>query len=100
MMQHTIYKTVNDITGEYYIGIHRTENPNDSYLGSGVNIVAAIKSIGRVYFKKEILFSYLNLVGALQKERELLALHLPDPLCYNTANGGGGSFEVKTHSAQ
>jgi hypothetical protein len=35
-MKYTIYKTVNTITGRYYIGMHATLNPNDTYLGSGL----------------------------------------------------------------
>jgi hypothetical protein len=33
-MFYTIYKTTNNITKEFYIGQHKTKNPNDNYYGS------------------------------------------------------------------
>lgn len=44
---YTVYKTTNIINGKYYIGVHKTTNPNDSYLGSGKAIKEAIKKYGK-----------------------------------------------------
>jgi len=44
-MRYTIYKTINTINEKYYIGMHRTNDPYDSYLGSGVSLNKAIKKI-------------------------------------------------------
>lgn len=48
-----IYKTTNKITGEYYIGLNTTSNPN--YLGSGVEIKKQVEKYGKKNFIKEIL---------------------------------------------
>ena len=48
-----IYKTTNNITKEYYIGLNTTSNPK--YLGSGVEIKKQIKKYGKENFTKEIL---------------------------------------------
>lgn len=47
-----IYKVTNIINGKYYIGQHRTKKLNDGYLGSGTNIIRAIKKYGKENFKK------------------------------------------------
>lgn len=33
-MYYTIYKITNKINGNFYIGKHKTNDPNDSYMGS------------------------------------------------------------------
>lgn len=38
-----IYKTTNKKTGEYYIGLNTTSNPN--YLGSGVELKNKLRSM-------------------------------------------------------
>lgn len=49
------YITTNLINGNQYVGDHSTDNLNDGYLGSGINIVRAIKKYGKENFSKEIL---------------------------------------------
>ena len=49
-MKFTIYKVTNLLNNKYYIGMHRTTNPNDGYLGSGVAIKKAIKKYGKEAF--------------------------------------------------
>ena len=91
-MFHTVYKTTNLVNGKYYLGYHKTKNPSDSYLGSGTYIQRAVRKHGRVNFKKEVLFIYLDADFAFSKEKELIAVALCDPLCMNLREGENGAM--------
>ena len=99
---YTVYKILNLITNEYYIGVHKTSNPNDSYMGSGILIRKAIKDFGLENFQKEILFSYEEKKDAYDKEKELLVNLLNDNFCLNLSEGGvgGSNFAGKKHSEE
>ena len=47
MKYFTIYQITNNINNKYYIGKHITDNPYDSYMGSGKAIIRAIKKYGK-----------------------------------------------------
>lgn len=86
---YTVYKTTNLENGHFYIGVHKTANPNDSYLGSGLVIKKAIKEYGRPCFVKEVLFVFDNAIDAYAKERELVdAEFIARRDTYNIAEGG------------
>jgi group I intron endonuclease len=86
-----IYKTINVANGKYYIGKHKTVDPDDNYLGSGVALTSAIKKYGVDSFVKEILFVFDNKYDMDKKESELVTESvINDPLCYNIALGGQG----------
>ena len=70
-MFYTVYKTTNLLNNKIYIGLHETEDLNDSYLGSGILLKQAIKKYGSNNFKKEILFVYDNKIEMINKEKEL-----------------------------
>lgn len=42
---YTVYKVTNIKNGKYYVGVHKTNNPYDSYMGSGTAIRNAIKNM-------------------------------------------------------
>lgn len=88
-MIYTVYKIINTLNNRYYIGVHKTTNPNDSYYGSGLVIKEAIKKHGKENFIKEILFTFENKEDAYNKEKELVNSEtLKDPLIYNVQVGG------------
>jgi hypothetical protein len=86
---YTVYKTTNLTNGSIYIGVHKTSNINDNYLGSGILIKNAIKKYGRTNFTKEILFIFYNIDDAYNKEKEIVnESFILDNGNYNVAIGG------------
>ena len=92
-MVYTVYKTTNVVNGKFYIGVHKTSNPNDDYLGSGKLLKRAIKKYGVENFVKEILYKFENKIEAYAKEAELVTEDLiKSDLSYNITTGGKGGF--------
>ena len=92
-MKFTIYKVTNLINNKYYIGMHRTTNPNDGYLGSGIAIKKAIKKYGKENFSKEVLFVFETEKEMQDKEKEIVNEDVVnDPMSYNMTQGGKGSW--------
>ena len=71
-MIYTVYQTTNNVNGKIYVGVHKTCDPHDSYLGSGKILKLAIKEYGKENFSKIILFEYDNLIDAYLKESEIV----------------------------
>lgn len=91
MLFYTVYKTTKTDDGRFYIGVHKTTNPLDGYLGSGIHLRAAVKKYGRSAFKKEVLFVFETAKEAYDKEKELVSQHLlNNPLVFNKTTGGSG----------
>ena len=89
-MFFTVYKITSKIDDKIYIGVHRTDDLDDDYLGSGTRIVNAIKKYGRDNFHKEILYIFDTQDEALDKEREIVTEDfINDPDTYNIVLGGG-----------
>lgn len=72
MAKYTVYKVTNTINGNIYIGVHKTDNPNDRYLGSGLAVREAVAKHGRDAFTKEVLHAFDTLEEAYAKERQLV----------------------------
>ena len=87
----TVYKITNTINQKTYIGVHKTGNPNDSYMGSGMAIKNAIAKHGKENFVKEVLFVTEDKATAFLKEREL-TVDFSDKNNYNMKLGGVGGF--------
>jgi hypothetical protein len=54
-MIHFVYKTINKVSGSFYVGVHSSQTTDDSYLGSGKALRQAFKTYGRHNFKRQIL---------------------------------------------
>ena len=94
---NVVYKIINTVNSKVYIGVHQTQDINDSYMGSGVVIRKAIKKYGEQNFKKLILFTYgsgddeLDRINAFSKERELVSeAFVNSKRTYNLTIGGRG----------
>lgn len=88
-MIYTVYKITNLLNKKIYIGVHKTENANDSYLGSGTLIIRAKEKYGKENFVKEILFEFDNEDAAYEKEEELVDIDfISRPDTYNVILGG------------
>ena len=86
-----LYKITNNITKQYYYGIHTTKNLNDGYMGSGSRIKKDIKKLGPDNFTKEYIQFFSSNNDLKESERNILTQTiLNDPLCYNVMKGGGG----------
>lgn len=88
---YCVYKITNILNGKIYIGIHRTSNLEDDYMGSGNLIKLAIKKYGRVNFKKEYLLIADNEKSMLDMESKLVNEDfIKNPNTYNMCVGGMG----------
>jgi group I intron endonuclease len=91
MKFYFVYKTTNIINGKIYVGVHQTDDLNDTYLGSGIILNRAIKKYGRENFQREIvkMFDCLEDAYILESEivnQDFIARHD----VYNKALGGNG----------
>lgn len=92
-MLYFLYEIKNNINGKIYIGVHKTNNIYDGYMGSGKNIKRAIKKYGIENFTKTIIQYTETFEDALLLEKEYVNddfLNRND--VYNLRRGGKGGF--------
>lgn len=92
-MFYLVYQITNRINGKIYVGVHKTSNIDDGYMGSGRMIKAAIAKYGVENFSKEILIQCNSLEEMLSKEAEIVNKDfVAREDTYNIALGGDGGF--------
>jgi len=93
MIYYTIYKITNIINEKIYIGVHKTDNLNDNYYGSGKILQQAIQKYGIENFKKEILY-LCDSENDMYELEELIVDNdfLIQENVYNIKCGGMGGF--------
>jgi hypothetical protein len=95
---HFIYKTTNNITKKYYIGMHSTHNIDDGYMGSGLKIRRSLKKYGNENHTIEILEFLPNREKLKEREKQIVNEDiLKDNMCMNLQIGGGGGFLNGNH---
>ena len=88
-----IYKTTCTITGNFYIGMHSTNNPNDGYMGSGTILKRSINKYGKQNHIFEILEFLPDRNKLILREREIVNRNfIKIPECMNIMEGGKGGF--------
>jgi hypothetical protein len=55
MIYYILYETTNLVNGKKYRGIHKTENLEDGYLGSGYALLESVNKYGKENFTREVL---------------------------------------------
>jgi len=97
-MFYLIYETVNLITGQRYIGAHKTTNLDDGYIGSGKVLKRAIKKYGITAFSRTILCECDTAKEMYEMESKLVSVSwIADPNTYNIRLGGNGGWDHIDH---
>jgi hypothetical protein len=90
---YTVYKTINLVNNKFYYGVHKTNTPDDEYLGSGKLIKLAVNKYGRENFHKTIIEVFDDSKSAFELEEKLVSEFKDNSLCYNLKEGGNGGFD-------
>lgn len=86
-----LYQITNLINGKIYIGVHKTNNLNDGYMGSGHHLKNAIRCYGIENFRKDILQTFSSEEEMYKAEAEIVNKDfLLREDVYNIALGGNG----------
>jgi hypothetical protein len=86
-----LYQIINLVNGKKYVGVHRTNDLNDGYMGSGTGLKRAQKKYWIENFEKEILEYFENETDMFQRETEVVdADFILREDTYNIYAGGRG----------
>jgi hypothetical protein len=89
---YILYKTTNLVNDKTYIGIHKTNNLDDGYLGSGFALLEAVEKYGKENFKREILEFCNSYDELLELEKIYVDINwVRDKSNYNLKTGGQSS---------
>lgn len=93
-MIYYLYKITNLVNNKIYVGVHKTKNINDGYMGSGKVIKDSIRKYGIDNFRKDILEYFDNSEFMYAREKELVTNEfLLREDVYNLRRGGYGGFD-------
>jgi hypothetical protein len=93
-MYYILYKTKNNINDKIYIGVHKTNNLEDNYLGSGKTLIKAIRKYGKNNFKRTIIRYATNEEDMYKLERLYVTERfIKSKNTYNLKLGGEGGWK-------
>lgn len=93
-MFYYLYQITNLVNNKIYVGVHKTKNINDGYMGSGKVIKDAIAKHGIDNFRKDILEHFDNSDAMYAREKEIVSSEfLLREDVYNLRRGGNGGFD-------
>ncbi|AZU98596.1 putative GIY-YIG family Seg-like homing endonuclease [Acinetobacter phage AbTZA1] len=100
-MHFYTYKITNLLNGKFYIGVHKTENLNDGYMGSGKVLKRSIAKNGIENFKKDILMFHESEDEMFEMEALIVDQEFVDRKdTYNLKLGGHGGWDHITLSKE
>ncbi len=93
-MYYLVYKTTNLINSKCYIGVHKTTDLNDGYVGSGIALNRAINKYGLENFETE----HLKICESAKDMFDMESLLVDEDFInradtYNIKLGGIGGFD-------
>jgi hypothetical protein len=93
-MFYYLYEIKNNVNGKLYVGVHKTKDMDDEYMGSGKLIRRAIEKYGISNFSKRIIEMFDSSESMFAREKELVTEEfLLREDVYNLRRGGTGGFD-------
>ena len=93
-MFYYLYEIRNNLNSKIYVGVHKTKDLNDGYMGSGKIIRSAIEKHGISNFSKVILEFFDTSEAMYAREAEVVTEEfLLREDVYNLRRGGTGGFD-------
>ena len=90
---YLLYKITNTVNGKIYIGVHKTTDVDDSYMGSGSRLAYAKRKYGLESFTREIIKECSSHDEMMTEEAKIVDEEfLKRKDVYNLRRGGAGSW--------